>query len=617
VQIGVVGFWSSALPAACKANPRCFEELKPQKSWIPGGMADHSDGQSREFREGLPLLLPAAGGMIAIGWAVRWFVGQCQSTERQTAQAIAQLQAPPLLMTWYFVSALVFGAALLKSELLILLTMISGFWALTTLIMWLRMSLRSSPANSWQRSFDGVLQWVGPFLVWGAAGMIKVVGEVFGRSLGFVSVATKLLPLVQLSDHAQSAILDAAFALERHRGGLPWYSLYGLIMLRLISWGMDTHWAINNSTATPASEKEESSDSLAARTATHHSLETYSLAKAARSWFTLMAYSLYPATIIAGPIVSFNAWISQVKSPQRSLSPWQQSLVVARAAILVLSLEGAMQFVPFFSAAKHGAYTNFGAQEIAAFGYTAIVMLWLKFATIWAFFRAWATLDGVQVPDNMRRCVSNNFSLMDFWRSWHRSYNLWLVRYLYIPLGGSRVGVLRQIFNTMLVFVFVALWHDVKPELLIWGVLIGLLFVPETVARALVNPKGGVFAHWRGSVWFRHLVAAAAASNIFIMIVPNVIGYTGMGKKDGSVAQALTDIFLAPDGGGINAQFLGGMFFLLFVAAQIQLRVRAEEERRYGAIKEDWRGELPPSRPSQEAIDWSYEMVESLKQKRD
>lgn len=46
----------------------------------------------------------------------------------------------------------------------------------------------------------------------------------------------------------------------------------------------------------------------------------------------------------------------------------------------------------------------------------------------WRFFRLWALLDGLDPPENMIRCMSNNYSTLEFWRSWHRSYNLWIVR---------------------------------------------------------------------------------------------------------------------------------------------------------------------------------------------
>lgn len=50
-------------------------------------------------------------------------------------------------------------------------------------------------------------------------------------------------------------------------------------------------------------------------------------------------------------------------------------------------------------------------------------------------------------------------------KSWHASYNRWLVRYLYVPLGGSRT----RTFNVWVVFSFVALWHDPDPRLLVSG----------------------------------------------------------------------------------------------------------------------------------------------------
>lgn len=47
----------------------------------------------------------------------------------------------------------------------------------------------------------------------------------------------------------------------------------------------------------------------------------------------------------------------------------------------------------------------------------------------WRFFRLWALLDEIDPPENMVRCMANNYSTLGFWRSWHRSYNLWIVRY--------------------------------------------------------------------------------------------------------------------------------------------------------------------------------------------
>ncbi len=88
-------------------------------------------------------------------------------------------------------------------------------------------------------------------------------------------------------------------------------------------------------------------------------------------------------------------------------------------------------------------------------------------------------------PENMVRCMANNYSPLGFWRSWHRSYNLWIVRYLYVPLGGTH----RLAATSVLIFTFVALWHDLSPRLLAWGWLAALFILPEIIARKALPPS--------------------------------------------------------------------------------------------------------------------------------
>lgn len=135
---------------------------------------------------------------------------------------------------------------------------------------------------------------------------------------------------------------------------------------------------------------------------------------------------------------------------------------------------------PLYSSSANKAY----------FMYWNLNFLWLKFLILWRFFRLWALCDGVDCPENMNRCMNNNFSLGGFWRSWHRSFNRWLVRYIYIPLGGSRGKSLpRQAINILIVFTFVAVWHDQTMQLLSWAWLLALFFLPELVATQFAATK--------------------------------------------------------------------------------------------------------------------------------
>ena len=108
------------------------------------------------------------------------------------------------------------------------------------------------------------------------------------------------------------------------------------------------------------------------------------------------------------------------------------------------------------------------------------------------------------------RCVCNNYDISGFWRTWHASYNRWLIRYMYVPLGGAQ----WRLLNVWPIFTFVALWHDFEWHLLKWAWLMALFIAPEVLCKRLIRQPA-----WRkrwGTRWFRHLCAAAAAVYITV-----------------------------------------------------------------------------------------------------
>ncbi|KAG2372532.1 F-box protein [Vigna angularis] len=75
----------------------------------------------------------------------------------------------------------------------------------------------------------------------------------------------------------------------------------------------------------------------------------------------------------------------------------------------------------------------------------------------------------------MPKCINNCHNLEGFWKNWHASFNKWLVRYIYIPLGGSK----KKLLNVWVIFTFVAIWHDLEWKLLSWAWLTCIFFIPE------------------------------------------------------------------------------------------------------------------------------------------
>ena len=88
---------------------------------------------------------------------------------------------------------------------------------------------------------------------------------------------------------------------------------------------------------------------------------------------------------------------------------------------------------------------------------------------------------GIELPENFRRPYMAR-SVRDFYRRWHRTLGQWFCRYVYIPLGGSRRGELRTIFNLFVVWMLTAFWHGASWNFFCWG---GLLWICIVLERQL------------------------------------------------------------------------------------------------------------------------------------
>ena len=70
-------------------------------------------------------------------------------------------------------------------------------------------------------------------------------------------------------------------------------------------------------------------------------------------------------------------------------------------------------------------------------------------------------------------------SVTEFWRRWHISLGSWFREYVYIPMGGNRVGRLRLCFNLMVVWGLTGIWHGASWNFLLWGLYFGVLIIAE------------------------------------------------------------------------------------------------------------------------------------------
>ena len=87
-------------------------------------------------------------------------------------------------------------------------------------------------------------------------------------------------------------------------------------------------------------------------------------------------------------------------------------------------------------------------------------------------------------------------SITEFWRRWHISLSQWFRDYVYIPLGGNRVGKVKLIRNIFVVWMLTGLWHGANWTFIIWGLLFGvLLIIEKTFLLKLLEKIPKVFQH--------------------------------------------------------------------------------------------------------------------------
>lgn len=138
--------------------------------------------------------------------------------------------------------------------------------------------------------------------------------------------------------------------------------------------------------------------------------------------------------------------------------------------------------------------------------YAFALQIYCDFSGYTDIARGVSKLFGIELSQNFRfPYFSANPS--EFWKRWHMSLSSWLRDYLYIPLGGNRLGPLRTKLNLMITMLLGGLWHGAAWNFLLWGAYQGGLLVAHDLMRPL-----------RSTGW-RVIVARILATVVFFQFV--------------------------------------------------------------------------------------------------
>ncbi|MBO4389768.1 MAG: MBOAT family protein [Lachnospiraceae bacterium] len=193
----------------------------------------------------------------------------------------------------------------------------------------------------------------------------------------------------------------------------------------------------------------------------------------------LMKFALYISMfpqLIAGPIVRYADLEPQLTLRDVSSSELMDGLAgFAKGLIKKVLLANA--FGAMFELVKGApGPVSLASAWLGAIAFT--LQIYFDFSGYSDMAISLGHLFGYTFPENFDHPYTA-VSVTDFWRKWHISLGTWFREYVYIPLGGNRVGTLRHIFNLLAVWMLTGLWHGAAFNFLLWGLYYGIWLILE------------------------------------------------------------------------------------------------------------------------------------------
>ncbi len=200
-------------------------------------------------------------------------------------------------------------------------------------------------------------------------------------------------------------------------------------------------------------------------------------ARAARNPLDTALYIADFATLLAGPIVRWEHFAPQVRDRRESVPLFAEGVErfiigLGKKAILASGL-AALNAEVFSVEAGQLAVID---AWLGAVAYT--LQIYFDFSGYSDMAIGLGLMFGIRLPENFRWPYIAT-SITDFWRRWHISLSQWFRDYVYIPLGGSRVGRARLVLNLLIVWGLTGLWHGAAWVFVAWGLYYGVLLIFE------------------------------------------------------------------------------------------------------------------------------------------
>lgn len=194
-------------------------------------------------------------------------------------------------------------------------------------------------------------------------------------------------------------------------------------------------------------------------------------------------YVLFFPQMVAGPIERYDTLGNELR---KEVKPLYQNFSDGFKLILFglfIKMTVADNIAPFVNQVYNDPSQHSSGQILGAV-FLFSIQIYADFFGYSTIALGSARLLGIKIMDNFKTPYLSK-SVSEFWTRWHISLSTWFRDYLYISLGGNRVGIPRWCLNIMIVFMVSGLWHGASWTFVVWGALHGLMLLFERAASSL------------------------------------------------------------------------------------------------------------------------------------
>jgi alginate O-acetyltransferase complex protein AlgI len=198
--------------------------------------------------------------------------------------------------------------------------------------------------------------------------------------------------------------------------------------------------------------------------------------KAQKNLVSFGTYVSFFPQLIAGPIVRYRDIAKQLEERRESISQFADGVRVFVVGLAKKVLIANQMGVLWDTLRPDATLNGIVAAWIGIFAYT--LQIYFDFSGYSDMAVGLGKMFGFEFMENFNYPYISK-SITEFWRRWHISLSTWFRDYVYIPLGGNRCKISRQIFNLFVVWFFTGFWHGANVNFILWGIYYFVLLVLE------------------------------------------------------------------------------------------------------------------------------------------